>query len=1662
MQCAPPAAPVSHPRKAARPWLRLSGWCVVVVGMLTPAAAAEAPLGLRWELVANRPPAGGEGDFEALFILVNRGDAPLGDDDWELRFNMAPREIRPHPRPQPARVEHLNGDWYRLRPEPGFRLEPGGIVEVRYAGVEAVIKECDAPLGPYLVLRDPGGPEPRIVPVGDYRILPFVRAEQTSRGPRDGHPLPTPRERYEAAATISVLPEREIPPILPAPRSWRWGEGEVEVSAAWPIECPEPLVPTAEFLADGLASHFGGRPEVRTVASDRAVARGPAIRLAVANPAGAEGESYRLVVAGDGITITGGGEAGVFYGVQSLLQLFPWESLRRPEERIALPLITVDDAPRFAHRGLHVDVSRNFQTRETIERIIDLMAAYKLNRLLLYTTEDEGWRIEIPGLPELTEVGARREHAEGPEAPVVHPAYGSGPFADEPTSYGSGFYSRDDFIGILRHAARRHVKVIPELNFPAHARAAIKAMEARHRRLVAAGRPDEAEEYRLIDPDDHSVYLSAQGYRDNVVSVARESTYRFYEKVMDELAKMYAEAGLTMDEIHTGGDEVPTGAWADSPLAQKLLEREPGIGGVGNLQSHFFGRLSGILRSRGLHIHGWEEVALRRESADPGAALVPDPRFVADDVVIYVWNNLFDRDLGNRLANAGYRLVLCNVSNFYFDLAYEKDPREPGLYWAGFVDARDAYAFAPYDYALTTLRTALGEPIDVERAVETLERMKPEARPRVIGVQAQVWSETIKGARMIEYYLLPKLLGFAETAWAPEREWETIRDATARAAAVDAGWNRLANAIARRELPRLAYFRGGFNYRVPPPGAVMADGRLEANTALPGLDIRYTTDGTTPTLASTRYERPTPVTGTVQLRSFDPTGRPSRTTALSAADGGPAVPVTVAAGGTAPGVPPGTEPVVVPTVDVGRFLQQVRLDVPAPGGAAAVDDVAAAGAVPYAIAGGAVWAWTDGTWRRIDGLPGRPLALAQIDGAVHVRGDRWIARLEPGAPAVVSRLPQGQEAVLLPDGRRLLVLTSDRLLERSGDGWSTRPLPVTRPPSSPSAAAQSADGAVAVIVGGTVFEWAPGQNQWQPLRLQNEEEGWDPPGLRSLAYDTRGRLWVASAQGLAIRDVRPGAGAWRFLDRRNGLPVGGITAVTAGLDGDVWLATRKGAVRLGDDLVEYRQGRRWLPGDELSGVRVSADGTAWFVGAGGVGGIGLRPTTLAGKAAAFEEAIDRFNRRTEYGYVVEANLAAPGDVASATTEDNDNDGLWTSMYGAAECFAYAATGSEAARERARKAFTAVKFLSDVTQGGEFSPPRGFPARSILPIDGFDPNERDNAARDRRGRQRDARWKVFEPRWPRSGCGRWYWKSDTSSDELDGHYFLYGVYHDLVARDEEERREVVEVVRAMTDHLIDHDWTLVDIDGEPTRWAQFAPRQLNRTLDWWEGRGLNSLSILAYLAVAAHVTGDDRYREEARRLIDEHGYATNVLVPKITAGVGGGNQSDDEMAFMNYYHLIRYERDARLRQVWMKSLHDYWQLERPERNPLLNVIAAVCLQGGSFTDPFGTVPLGLDPRDWLEDSIDTLKRFPLDLVDWRLENSHRHDIVRLPRHVRPDVTQPLGLRLDGKVLPVDERMIFHWNHNPYELDTGGGGSRIADGTSYLLPYHMAVFHRVIAP
>jgi hypothetical protein len=454
--------------------------------------------------------------------------------------------------------------------------------------------------------------------------------------------------------------------------------------------------------------------------------------------------------------------------------------------------------------------------------------------------------------------------------------------------------------------------------------------------------------------------------------------------------------------------------------------------------------------------------------------------------------------------------------------------------------------------------------------------------------------------------------------------------------------------------------------------------------------------------------------------------------------------------------------------------------------------------------------------------------------------------------------------------------------------------------------------------------------------------------------------------------------------------------------------------------------------------------------------------TLAEKAEFYEGEIERYIKRTPFGYVAEAPLKTPGDKTTASPQDSDNDGLWTSMYGAGEAFAYGATHDAKALERAKKAFEALRFLQKVTQGGTPVPDKGFVARTIRPIEWPNPNSTTEPNVEEELKH-DRLFKEPRPRWPKSADGKWYWKSDTSSDELDGHYFFYPLYFDFCATTEIEKDRVREVVRDLTDHIISHEFNLTDHDGTTTRWGAFGPKSLNHDVRWWAERGLNSLSMLNYLAVAAHVTGDSKYTQAARELIDTHGYMQNLIYPKAQAGPGTGNQSDDEMAFMGFYGLLRYSHDDVLKNMTRMTYTAYWQMELPEMNPFFNFAYAAHNLGRVYTNTWGiqpASPLG----DWHGDSMATLYGFPLDRREWSAHNSHRLDVVHTQSEISRDLYRHTdsrnGRRVNGKVVPVENRHFNHWNTDPWQLDYRGNGGELAAGTVFLLPYYMGLYHGFI--
>ncbi|MFN5468350.1 MAG: hypothetical protein ACK5AM_09570 [Pirellulaceae bacterium] len=237
---------------------------------------------------------------------------------------------------------------------------------------------------------------------------------------------------------------------------------------------------------------------------------------------------------------------------------------------------------------------------------------------------------------------------------------------------------------------------------------------------------------------------------------------------------------------------------------------------------------------------------------------------------------------------------------------------------------------------------------------------------------------------------------------------------------------------------------------------------------------------------------------------------------------------------------------------------------------------------------------------------------------------------------------------------------------------------------------------------------------------------WARRHLGAVVYDRSGNLWIGSRAGIAHRQD----GQWTFASGRQGVPWNEFLCAAAAPNGPVWFGTTRGAIVARDNTFAYRQGLRWIPGDRVEQIVIDGDGTVHLATDQGLGSIAMRPMNLLDKADHYQDEIDRLIQRTEFGYVATAHLANPGDRSQVTVEDDDNDGLWTSMYGASQCFAYGWSGRDEHRQRADRVMRALEFLQQVTVGGQPAPPAGYVARTVLPFGGRDPNE----GQDQRDRQ----------------------------------------------------------------------------------------------------------------------------------------------------------------------------------------------------------------------------------------------------------------------------------------------------------------------------------------
>ena len=407
-------------------------------------------------------------------------------------------------------------------------------------------------------------------------------------------------------------------------------------------------------------------------------------------------EHYTFTSTSKGVDITGDSYDGTFRGTQTLIQLLP----PAKATSLSIPQVSIDDQPRLGYRGLMLDVGRHFFGVDYVKRFIDYIALHKMNTFHWHLTEDQGWRIEIRKYPKLTEVGAYRDGT------IIghHPGTGN-----DNIRYG-GFYTQEEIKDVLEYAKKRHITVVPEIEMPGHAGAAL----ASYSYLGCTGGPYEVSQ--------------TWGVHKDVYCAGNDSVFTFLEGVLDEVMELFPS-----EYIHIGGDECPKDAWKVCPKCQKRI-KELGLKDEHELQSYFIQRIEKYVNSKGKKIIGWDEIL------EGG---------LAPNATVMSWRG---EKGGIEAAKQDHDVIMTPTTYVYFDYAQQKN--EDSLVIGGYLPIEKVYGYEPVPQVLNDAQ-----------------------KKRILGGQANVWTEYMSNPRKVEYMIFPRVAALSEVLWSPakSRNWDDFK-----------------------------------------------------------------------------------------------------------------------------------------------------------------------------------------------------------------------------------------------------------------------------------------------------------------------------------------------------------------------------------------------------------------------------------------------------------------------------------------------------------------------------------------------------------------------------------------------------------------------------------------------------------------------------------------------------------------------------------------------------------------------------------------------------------------------------------------------------------------------------------------------------------------------
>ena len=785
--------------------------------------------------------------MEVTFELVNNSNQIWEEGKWELNWNQFSGDIDKKSLPNGIKlIPTKNIQYYRLSFGDSFSISPGD--KFSFSAIQKGIMKrlVMGPVG--FFVHDQKN--------GKFHDLESKIIWQNAKG-LESLNIPSAADRFLKYEGIKTLPKEELHWVIPTPSKIILQDQKFGFPKSLNIDFGN-FKNDHEFLKNYLQKGLSIDIKYTDEPSQIIVNRDSKL----------DGETYHLKIDKDIIRISVSNYKGLLYSFSSLRQILYNAQIEKKD----IPLLYIEDAPRFKHRGFMLDLSRNFYPKNKILQILELMTHYKLNILDLRLSDDEGWRIEIPGLEELTDIGGKRGFTLNERDRLI-PMYGSG--SGENNSPGNGYLSRDDFIEIIKEATKRNIEVIPQISFPSHARAAIIAMEARYYKFLQKGDLVSANQYRLHDPDDKSEYTSAQLFKDNVICICRPSAFKFFEKVFIEIKAMYDSASVPMKIFNIGADEVPHGSWRKSPLCNTLISQSPGLSTFQSLYDASVKKLNRIISDSGAKMSGWEDVLLVLSEKSQSEIRI-NKNLIDLNFIPLVWNNTWGdgrEDMIYKLSNQGFKSVMSNSSAFYFDMTDDKDIESGGLNWSGYVDYQDTWGTEPLNVFANKVK--LKELNTDENKLVKYKKLKKNSVSNFLGIQSQLWTETATDSYQFDRMLMPNLIVFSERAWSSKETWLDEITAKKQKPLLLKSWNRFVNTIGQRHLRYISDNYKEINFDLPKPGAIIDNFTLKARQQFPGLEIRYTLNGKKPDITDHLYTSPVKIKSNdrVILRVFDSNGR---------------------------------------------------------------------------------------------------------------------------------------------------------------------------------------------------------------------------------------------------------------------------------------------------------------------------------------------------------------------------------------------------------------------------------------------------------------------------------------------------------------------------------------------------------------------------------------------------------------------------------------------------------------------------------------------------------------------------------------------------------------------------------------------------------------------